>query len=67
MRKSIYLGDSAYATFDGHNIWLTTGHHDLKEADFVICLEPRVMENLIKFNESIIQSTKEGNDNAITE
>lgn len=45
-----YLGDGAYASFDGFNIVLTTGHHSPAQADNVICLEPAVFCALVRFN-----------------
>jgi len=40
-----YLGDGAYANFDGNRISLAANHH----LNTVIYLEPEVMEALIAF------------------
>lgn len=44
-RDNEYLGDGAYASFDGYQIWLAANHHDNR----VIALEPAVMDALIRY------------------
>lgn len=48
----IYLGDGAYATFDGRGIWLTTRNHDVKKAKDKIYLEPYVWTRLKEWVET---------------
>ena len=38
-----YLGDGLYASHDGWHVLLTTGHHDPKQADNVVALDPEVL------------------------
>jgi hypothetical protein len=40
-----YLGDGVYASFDGHQIWLSVGHHLTR----VVALEDRVVMSLIQY------------------
>jgi len=40
-----YLGDGAYASFDGYNVWLTT--EDGARTTNAVALEPKVLENLL--------------------
>ncbi len=46
-----YLGDGAYAKFDGYSIWLLANHH-LNPTD-TICLEPSVLRALISFAKEV--------------
>ena len=48
-----YLGDAVYCLFDGYSYWLRLNDHRNKEGE--ICLEPSVLENLIKFKEDCNQ------------
>lgn len=41
-KKYRYLGDGVYAYFDGHGIWLRTGHHEDAQCDNKIYLDPAV-------------------------
>jgi len=45
--KKVYIGDGAYAEWDGHSLWVTTsdGIRDTNR----ICLEPQVFEALVRF------------------
>ena len=45
MVGEIYLGDGAYARFDGYAIWLAANH----PSNETVALEPDVMERLIEF------------------
>ena len=45
-----YLGDGAYATFDGYGIWLKANHHQTPTDK--VYLEPMVLMALIKFAEN---------------
>ena len=45
----VYLGDSVYASFDGHQIWLRTGDGN----DQRIALEPAVLEALDQYRASL--------------
>ena len=47
--KDEYLWDGVYASFDGFHIELAVNDHRNK----VICLDPEVMIELIKYNEEI--------------
>lgn len=49
--EPIYLGDGAYASFDGFSIWVTLETHDRNEATTKICLEPEVAMRLFAFRE----------------
>lgn len=44
-----YLGDGAYASFDGYQIWLAANDH----RNLVIALEPAVWHNLLGYAKSI--------------
>lgn len=55
--KDEYLGDGVYASFDGFHIELAVNDHENK----VICLDPHVMIELIKYNEKLIQEQNEKN------
>lgn len=48
-KHQVYLGDGAYAHYDGYHVVLTTGHHLISEADNVIALDPDVMENVAAY------------------
>lgn len=52
-----YLGDGVYAYFDGHGMWLRTGHHSDTECDHKIYLEPGVFKKLEQFVEDIKKDT----------
>jgi len=45
--KNDYLGDGVYAVYDGFNIWLHA--NSLENPSDKICLEPAVMEALVRF------------------
>ena len=45
-RKKVYLGDGAYAAFDGFSIWLTA-ENGIQVTD-CICLEPEVWNALVR-------------------
>ena len=47
-----YLGDGAYASFDGYQIWLSVNNHENK----VIALEAAVIQNLFLYAESLNQN-----------
>ena len=50
MNNPSYLGDGAYVHIDGiGRMTLTTGHHDPAQADFVIVLEPEVLDAFQKY------------------
>lgn len=49
--EKVYLGDGAYARFDGYAIILTAENGIF--ATDTICLEPQVLEALIRFAERI--------------
>lgn len=44
-----HLGDGAYVSFDGYQLWLAANHHDNR----VIALEPGVMRALVSYARSI--------------
>lgn len=48
-----YLGDGVYASWNGEQIILTTGHHDPANADNVIFLEPDVLRALDAFRKKV--------------
>ena len=56
--KKEYLGDGAYATFDGYALWITTS--DGLRITNKICLEPEVLRDLVKY----IKKVAETNDNS---
>jgi hypothetical protein len=43
----VYLGDSVYATYDGYQVWLRVSNGVCVKD--VICLEPPVMAELIRY------------------
>lgn len=44
MSEETFLGDGAYASLDDYGrVVLTTGHHDPRQADNVVVLEPEVL------------------------
>ena len=45
-----YLGDGAYATFDGYSIIVKANHHETPTDQ--VFLEPSAIRNLIRFAES---------------
>jgi hypothetical protein len=45
--ERVYLGDGAYAAFDGYSLWVTTSD-GLRDTNR-ICLEPAVFEALLRF------------------
>jgi hypothetical protein len=48
--KTVYLGDGAYARYDGFNVWLTTS--DGVTTTNEVCLEPEVLQQFKEFLES---------------
>lgn len=40
-----HLGDGAYVSFDGYQLWLAANHHDNR----VIALEPGVLGQLVEY------------------
>jgi hypothetical protein len=44
-----YLGDGAYAVFDGHQIWLRANHHSRNLCTGEIALEPGALAAFIRF------------------
>ena len=57
MSKKTYLGDGAYAEYDGWALWLTV--EDGIRATDTICLEPDVYAALTKFVARLVVSKKE--------
>ncbi len=57
-----YLGDSVYASYDGHHIVLTTGHHDRQKAGHIIYLDGEVVANLKKFERKILSMLEASGD-----
>lgn len=55
MEASQYIGDAVYCHFDGYNLVLTTGSHDINNATNVIALEPCVMQKLIEYHKRLIE------------
>lgn len=55
-KKTEYLGDGVYALFDGDGIWLHANDHE-NPTDRIF-LEPKVFENLKKFEEKISNREK---------
>ena len=49
--KKVYLGDGAYADFDGYGIILTT--EDGISIQNTIYLEPEVLNSLLKYTHSL--------------
>lgn len=48
-KENTYLGDGVYASFDGFQIWLATGHHK----NNVVALEPAVIDNLFAYKQML--------------
>ena len=55
VNKSMYLGDSVYASFDGHYVWLGLDDH----TNQVIALEPEVYAALVLFVENVVPLLKQ--------
>ena len=53
--KSVYLGDSVYASFDGYHVWLALDDH----ANQVVALEPDVYAALVRFVEHVVPLIKQ--------
>ena len=49
--KKEYIGDGAYAHYDGYSIWLTTsdGYRDTNK----VCLEPPVLSSFLEYIERL--------------
>lgn len=47
--NSTYIGDAVFAEYDGFGIWLRTGHHRDERCTHRIYLEPKVLDNLVRF------------------
>ena len=60
MSHARYLGDGVYASFDGYGIVLTTGHHDPRQAESVISMEPPVVEAFKNYTAVLQESLKNG-------
>ena len=55
-----YLGDAVYCQIDCFGmIILTTGSHNLHEAQNIISLEPRVYQNLVTYLKKIKERAKD--------
>ena len=52
-KNKAYLGDSVYATFDGHSIVLTTENGDISDPSNEIVMEPAVLTALHVFEKQI--------------
>lgn len=44
-KTCVHLGDGAYASFDGYQIWLSANHHK----NTVVALEPEVLKSFIEY------------------
>jgi len=63
MTHARYIGDGVYASFDGYQIWITTGHHDRAQADAAIALEPEVFKALAHYGADLEKSLQRGETN----
>ncbi len=45
MPEPRHLGDGAYVSFDGYQLWLAANHHENR----VIALEPSVLRALVEY------------------
>ena len=54
--KKEYIGDGAYAHFDGYSIWLTTsdGYTDTNK----VCLGPPVLRSFLEYVEKVQRATE---------
>ena len=52
-----YLGDGAYADYDGHQVWVTTSNGISTTNE--IAFEPEVMERLIAYWTKLLDMRKE--------
>lgn len=48
-----YLGDGVYASYDGYQVVLTTGHYEAERAQAVIYLNLDVLAGLFRYVEYI--------------
>jgi len=55
VNKSMYLGDSVYASFDGYHVWLGLDDH----TNQVIALDPQVYTALVLFVENVVPLIKQ--------
>ena len=44
-----YLGDGAYAEFDGYGVWIRANHHEADKCTGQVYLEPKVFDSLVQF------------------
>jgi len=51
-----YLGDGAYADYDGYHVWVTTSNGIYKTNE--IAFEPEVMESFIAYWSKILEMRK---------
>lgn len=47
-----YLGDGIYASFDGYQVWLHVGRHDVEP---VVTLEPAVIDALNAYFRDVVR------------
>lgn len=50
-KKTIYLGDGVYLSFDGYQLWLAANHHE----NLVIALESAVFERLVQIGGAMLR------------
>ena len=55
LKESVYLGDGAYATFDGCDYVITANHHELKNATDRVYIDFEGMRKLEEFTRKINQ------------
>ena len=49
--EQTYLGDGAYASFDGYSLWVAT--HDGYRTTNRVCLEPDILRNLLQYIKTV--------------
>lgn len=47
--RPVHLGDGAYASFDGYQLWLAANHHENR----LVALEPSAFRALVAYAKSI--------------
>lgn len=62
MPNKEYLGDSVYVEFDGFGLTLTTNNGYPDDPRNEIYLEPKIVENMIKYFDKIKEIIKEKNN-----
>jgi hypothetical protein len=63
IKEPVHLGDGAYASYDGYQVWLAANHHDNK----LVALEPGAITSFKEYLKELDEKLQilEGYKNAI--